>query len=124
MGEPVENNLKVVPLDIEIVRDRYAKERGPSMLLEISCSQCKTPIMIYQKDGEGRLLRTYLDRIRYPEKLVEEVSNTNFNNKNAKMNLACPNCHQVIGVPMIYEREKRPAFRMLHGTFSKMKYKR
>ena len=45
-------------------KDRYAKTRGGSSnFLYIACGNCEEPAMVYQKDGSGRLLRCYADRV-------------------------------------------------------------
>ena len=67
--------------------------------------------MSYQKDGPGELLRCYLDRIHHPEEL-KKLQDKEFDLKTAD-NLACSDCKSVVGIPMIYQFEKRPAFRMI-----------
>lgn len=98
-------------------KDRYVKARGGSSeFLEIHCGQCQTPIALYQKDGPGRLLRMYLDRIFAPSSLsiLQEQSQ-----KTSLPNLSCPKCHILVGVPMVYQMEDRLAFRLIKGTFHK-----
>ncbi len=75
--------------------------------------------MLYQKDGKGKLLRTYLDRILAPNSLTTLLKQCNFAQKNKQMQLKCPKCNQTIGLPMIYQPENRPAFRMIYGSFSR-----
>ncbi len=41
--------------------------------------------------------------------------------KNGVPSFKCPKCDALIGVPMLYERERRLAFRLLHGSFVKVK---
>lgn len=85
--------------------DKYRKARGGySRLLEISCAACGVVICEYQKDGPGPLKRMYADRIMgdTPSKHVR-----------------CKGCRQLIGVYCIYEKEKRPAYRMKEGSFKK-----
>lgn len=83
-----------------IKKDKYKKARGGySRLLQISCQKCGKQVCQYQKDGSGNLRRMYIDRIsanRVP------VSGKNFN---------CPAGH-LLGVKIIYEKEKRLAFRL------------
>lgn len=86
--------------------DKYRKSRGGySRLLELSCTNCKNLLFSYQKDGPGILKRLYLDRI------------FNFNNKNKK--LICPKCKNTLGVLYIYEKENRPAYKLLERSISK-----
>ncbi len=100
----------------KIKKDNYRRVRGgSSKFLNISCSQCGAFIALYQKDGIGSLKRMYLDRISSPEILVQL--------KDVSLEkipvLTCANCKQVIGIPFLYEKEKRPSFRMIIGSFSK-----
>lgn len=95
----------------EFISDRYAKRRGESKMLQLFCVSCSGYIMSYQKDGPGQLLRCYLDRIHHPEEL-KKLQDEKFDLKTAD-NLPCNTCKTVVGVPMIYQYEKRPAFLML-----------
>lgn len=66
--------------------------------------------MSYQKDGPGRLLRCYLDRIHQRPKVLQE----NTINANANANAQfCQNCHEQLGIYYIYAKENRPAYDML-----------
>lgn len=98
-------------------KDRYAKSRGgPTKFLYIACGNCEEPAMVYQKDGPGRLLRCYADRIVWPPELVEgqaEVTSETIKQAGA---LACSSCESVLATPMIYEPENRPAFRIIPGS--------
>ena len=101
---------------IELKKDKYKKARGGhSRLLEIKCEQCGNPLALYQKDGPGPLKRMYVDRIFSPQKLVNLQA---FTIKNIP-NLVCPKCKQVIGIPYVYQKEKRPAFRLFEGSVTK-----
>lgn len=100
-------------------RDSYAKARGgASKILYIACSQCDEPVMVYQKDGPGRLLRTYSDRIVWPPELVEAQRGMTAENIRSAGSLACSNteCGNVVGHPMVYESENRPAYRIVPGS--------
>ena len=80
--------------------DKYKKVRGgSSRLLRISCQKCGEQICSYQKDGPGSLKRMYIDRITEPMVSI------------SKKNFSCPKGH-LLGVKIIYEKEKRPAFRL------------
>ncbi len=86
--------------------DKYRKARGGhSRILDISCAKCGTHLFNYQKDGPGILKRTYLDRI--------------LGSKVGKSNLLCPKCKELLGVPIIYKKENRPAIRLFEGAVSK-----
>ncbi len=101
---------------IKLKSDKFKKIRGGySRFLEIKCEKCKNVLALYQKDGPGPLKRMYIDRIFSPEKLVK------LQNVVIKKipNLICPKCKQVIGIPNIYQKEKRPAFRLFEGSVTK-----
>ena len=104
--------IKYTVLDIKFKSDKYKKSRGGySRLLDISCAKCGQHLCFYQKDGPGILKRMYLDRI------YESTQFSNLENKPLKNipQLHCPNCSQLIGIPYIYEKEKRLAFRLFVG---------
>jgi hypothetical protein len=87
--------------------DKYKQSRGGySRLLHISCQKCGTAICTYQKDGSGNLRRMYIDRIHEPKVSL------------SKKDLTCPKGH-LLGVKIIYEKEKRPAFRLFVEAVSK-----
>lgn len=101
---------------IKFKKDKYKKARGGySRFLEIKCEKCNNPIAIYQKDGPGPLKRMYLDRIFSPDNLAK------FQNVAIKRvpNLICSKCKQIIGIPYLYPKEKRPAFRLFEGSVIK-----
>lgn len=101
-------------------KDKYASTHGGnSHFLDLFCSKCNQHLALYQKDGHGQLLRIYLDRIFAPQKLALLHSKTS--NKDEIPNLKCPKCGVIIGTPMVYETEKRLAFRLIHGSFKKKK---
>jgi len=87
--------------------DKYKRKRGGySRLLKISCEKCDSFVCFYQKDGPGDLKRMYVDRIYKPT-----VSTT-------RKDLSCSKGH-LLGVKIIYEKEKRPAFRLFIGAVTK-----
>ena len=83
------------------------------------CSKCNQHFALYQKDGHGRLLRMYLDRIFAPQELA--LLESKVNSKTDMPNLKCPKCGALIGTPMVYEAERRLAFRLIYGSFVKRK---
>ena len=92
---------------VDFKRDKYKKVRGGySRFLQISCQECGSLVCVYQKDGPGNLRRMYLDRINNPT-----VSIT-------KKDLSCPKNH-FLGVKIIYQKEKRPAFRLFVDSVTK-----
>lgn len=89
--------------------DKFKKARGGySRWLSVFCEKCKEPIATYQKDGPGILKRMYLDRMR-------DVDSSKW----VKSNLECPKCKTLLGVPIIYKKEDRPAIRLLPGMVGK-----
>jgi hypothetical protein len=99
--------------------DKDTKRRGNPKMLKIYCKDCDTYLMHYQKDGPGRLLRCYLDRIHKPDHL-EKRQYEHFDVKTSP-NLTCSNskCKWRIGYPMIYKGygDYRPAYDMVQERF-------
>ena len=97
---------------IKFKSDNYKKNRGGySRLLDIQCGKCSEHLFFYQKDGPGILKRMYLDRI------YESTKYSGLENSPLKdvPQLTCTNCKSLIGVPYIYEKENRLAFRLFVG---------
>jgi hypothetical protein len=87
--------------------DKYKKVRGGySRLLKIYCQKCGEDICSYQKDGPGNLRRMYMDRIIEPKISI------------SRKDLSCPKGH-LLGVKIVYEKEKRPAFRLFVDSVTK-----
>ena len=58
-------------MNFKFKKDEYKNARGThSRVVNLYCRKCKNLLAIYQKDGPGNLRRLYLDRILYPEKLI------------------------------------------------------
>jgi len=103
----------------EAKKDKYTKARGgTSQFYYLFCATCGEFLALYQKDGPGNLLRLYLDRIFEPEQLASLQNKTS---KGDIPTLACQKCKTQIGFPMVYARENRLAFRLIHGSFRKEK---
>ncbi|MBT9143033.1 MAG: hypothetical protein DDT32_01874 [Syntrophomonadaceae bacterium] len=102
----------------KIRRDRFMSARGgTSAFYNIYCVHCRKWLLLYQKDGKGNLFRLYLDRIHAPENLALICFSSG---KTTKFpGLVCSHCGVSIGVPMIYKREARPAFRLVPGAIVK-----
>jgi hypothetical protein len=101
-------------------KDRYVKTRGGnSHFLDLYCSNCNQHILLYQKDGQGSLLRLYLDRIFEPQELAILQSTCNI--KSQIPNLKCGACQKLIAIPMVYKPENRLAFSLVPGSFIKKK---
>lgn len=95
-------------------QDKFTEARGGwSTLLSIFCARCKTEVLLYQKDGPGELKRMYLDKIIAPDALAEKVAACSAISDMAK--LSCPNCKNLMGIPMVYEKENRLAYQVAPG---------
>lgn len=97
------------------IYDDYTARRGEPKMLEIKCAQCNNHVISYQKDGPGALLRCYLDRIHAPSHLRKRQYHR-FDVRRSPL-LNCEYCRSTIGIPMIYQLENRPAYRMLKNKF-------
>lgn len=93
---------KLIPLK----DDHYRKTRGGyARLLDISCTNCGNHVCFYQKDGPGEMKRMYLDRI------------IDYSHEGAQF--VCLKCKQILGMKSVYEKEKRPIYRMFVGATNK-----
>jgi hypothetical protein len=93
--------------DSKMRNDKYRQARGGySRVLTISCEKCGSLVCRYQKDGPGALRRMYIDRISDAEVSL-----------NRKI-LSCSKDH-LLGVKIIYEKEKRLAFRLFVDAVKK-----
>lgn len=79
----------------------------------IHCGKCHTYILTYHKYGSGKgILRLYLDNIFSPVELAKPQGT---NIKEIK-NLECPDCLEVLGIPIVSKGQKW-AYRMKRGYF-------
>jgi hypothetical protein len=93
--------------------DLYRQARGGyARLLAVSCATCGTHLFSYQKDGPGIVKRLYLDRI-YQSNVYEGLQHHALQHL---PQLLCPNCGEHLGMPMIYQKEQRLAFRLFAGA--------
>lgn len=105
-----------MPQSYIIKRDKYKQARGGhSRLLNVCCRKCEKVAVVYQKDGPGNLRRLYLDRIFNPENLTNLQSKAIENVKALK----CHSCNEVLGIPYIYPKERRKAFRLFQDAVIK-----
>ena len=106
--------------DFKIKKDNYRRVRGgTTKVIELACSNCGSRVMIYQKDGVGRILRTYLDRILFPANLANLAGDPKIRNAKDMVPLKCEACGALLGVPMLYKPEHRLAFRLKRGALVK-----
>lgn len=93
--------------------DAYKQARGGyARLLAVSCATCGTHLFSYQKDGPGIVKRLYLDRI-YQSHAYEGLQHRALQDL---PHLLCLQCGEHLGIPMIYEKEQRLAFRLFAGA--------
>ncbi len=100
----------------KIKKDKYKSSRGGySRLLDVCCQKCNNKVLVYQKDGPGNLRRLYMDRIFSPDILTE------LHKKDIKKiaPLKCNKCSFIMGMPYIYTKEKRKAFRVFQDAIIK-----
>lgn len=98
--------------------DKYRKARGgKSKFLEIKCATCEATVVVYQKDGDGGLIRCYLNRIFAPP-FYEGLQYLSGITTKDLPNLCCEHCNILIGIPMIH-LDGRFAFRLKPGSFKK-----
>lgn len=101
-------------------RDRFMSARGgTSAFYDIYCVRCRQWLLLYQKDGPGNLFRLYLDRIHSPDELASLYLSVR--RSVSFGGLMCGQCGASIGLPMVYKREQRPAFRLVPGAIVKKK---
>ncbi|MBW2662011.1 MAG: hypothetical protein JRD93_08520 [Deltaproteobacteria bacterium] len=94
-------------------RDRFYRSRGGTcQILEISCGACRAFRACYQKDGQGRLFRLYVDRLQ-----IEGMPRCRFLMKGDMPLLKCEKCGLIMGIPMIYKPEDRLAWRLVPGAW-------
>src|SRR5215510_8933519 len=93
--------------------DAYKQARGGyARLLAVSCASCGTHLFYYQKDGPGIVKRLYLDRI-YQSKVYEGLQHRALQHIPP---LLCPQCGEHLGIPIVYQKEQRLAFRLFAGA--------
>ncbi len=84
--------------------DKYQKVRGGwSKFLNLYCVYCGYHVALYQKDGPGPLMRSYLDRILAPADLAD------LQHKKKVPEVHCKHCGRLLGIPGTYDVETRPA---------------
>lgn len=101
---------------VDFKRDKYKQARGGySRMIDIYCRKCENLVAVYQKDGPGNLRRLYMDRIFSPNDLVDLQKQEL---KEIPV-LKCSRCGEILGMPFIYQKEKRKAFRLYVDAVSK-----
>lgn len=91
------------------ILDSYTFSRGKPTMLDLHCAYCGAHLITYQKDGPGPLKRCYLDRIHSCKTKGPEDDHPEILKRNK--------CSKTIGDQYIYEKEQRPAYKLLEGSF-------
>lgn len=100
----------------KLKRDKFRTARGGKVcILHLYCRKCSELVIDYQKDGPGPIYRLYLDRIFEPAELV----NLQYKNLKVIKPLCCSSCKELLGMPYVYQKEKRLAFRIFSGALIK-----
>lgn len=69
----------------------YKKKRG-TFPLEVSCGHCKTPILIYAKRSNGKLIK-----LQYPRIIASEMDLQNYEG-----HLICTKCHRKLATRGVF----------------------
>ena len=119
----VQQQFRFKPGDTVIIKkDKFFRDREKvAQMWNIKCTNCKSTVLLYQKDGRGQLHRCYLNRIFDPDFYAELQNNPNLTKKTMPL-LICSNCSTLIGTPTLH-REGRLAYLLILGTWSKEKSK-
>ncbi len=108
------------PIKFKPRKDKFLRTRGgSSRFFNIYCSRCRTWLLLYQKDGPGKLFRLYLDRIFAPPALADLHAASNIREPGDYSGLTCTSCGAGIAIPMVYAKEHRLALRLIKGSFVK-----
>jgi|SRR3989344_2953915 len=100
---------------VEMKNDKYRRARGgKAFMIHLIC-KCGTKVLYYQKDGDGRLKRCYLNRIFAPAELEKlQYGNLAISEISA---LRCLKCQVVLGTPIVHH-DGRTAFRLRPGFYA------
>ncbi len=103
---------------VKMKNDKYRKARGgKAFMVKIFCV-CGNELLYYQKDGDGKLKRCYINRIFAPAHLEKLQHDSRYLNPENVPSLMCDRCKTVVGVA-IKHHDGRIAFRLRQGYFTK-----
>jgi hypothetical protein len=103
---------------MQMKNDKYRKARGgKAFMIKLYCL-CGNELLHYQKDGDGKLKRCYLNRIFGPENLEKLQYDPKFLISQNVPDLVCTSCNTVIA-SAIRHFDGRIAFRLRQGLFTK-----
>ncbi len=113
-------NEKTTSIPLSFRKDKFFRDRDNyAEWWKISCTQCGNGVLLYQKDGHGKLFRCYLNRIFAPAKYAEFQNNGVITTKKMPR-LECQKCHILLAMPMLHW-ESRLAYRLIPGKWVKYK---
>ncbi len=92
-------------------KNPYMRKIKNTFPLLVSCNICKTPLLIYQKGGNGNLIKIQRDRIVESEFDIDEMGNA----------LVCINCRTHLGSLKDYCAV--PSYFLLRGLVNARKLK-
>lgn len=105
---------------IRMKNDQYRQTRGgKAQMIDVNCTVCGMRVLHYQKDGDGQLLRCYINRIFSPEKYERLQYDKNVQSTKDLGNLVC-DCGNLLGVPTRY-KDGRLAYRLIRGKFQRLR---
>lgn len=87
-------------------------------MIVVYCLGCSNEVLTYQKDGDGKLKRCYLNRILAPNNFELLQHNSFIKNPEDVPKLYCPNCGELIAAPIRYN-DGRLALHLRQGSFRK-----
>ena len=100
---------------VKIKKDSFFRSREKvAEMWDIKCLNCNAKVLLYQKDGRGRLHRCYLNRIFDPDS-YSSLQDTVQSKKEMPL-LKCQSCNETIGYPTLHW-EGRLAFLLVHGKW-------
>jgi hypothetical protein len=113
-------NGKTTGVALSFRKDKFFRARDSyAEWWKICCAQCGNGVLLYQKDGHGKLFRCYLNRIFAPTKYAELEGNEIMTKKKMPR-LECQKCHTLLGMPMLHW-EGRLAYRLIPGKWFRHK---
>ncbi|MFQ5481492.1 MAG: hypothetical protein ACE5ER_01935 [Nitrospinaceae bacterium] len=88
----------------------------PSRVIHLKCSRCDAALADYAKEGSGKLVRVYLDRILAASQKMPALKS---GDKAELPAWTCGACGQVLGTPMRHRDGRRLAYRLTPGAVHK-----
>lgn len=93
-------------------QNKRLKDKSNTHALEVSCAHCKTPVLIYQKGGNGGLIKIQIPRVIEAMENIWEMTGE----------LTCPKCGASLAKRGEYQ--ERPTFWVTRGQINTTKLSR